>query len=170
MTEHDDDNPKRDQPSVAPHPRSEEDDAVASSSDRLAADGEPVESPASQSGAGAAEELAEAGRESAGTIRELLRGALGKDEPVVPDMLHGVQRRIRARSKGKFFADGWSTTRQPPISTFLVTSLFMLAILVLVYLVLSPLAGAPVEGTAPAEPDSKAPAVPARPKGPGSGE
>ena len=81
---------------------------------------------------------------------------MGQDEPAVPDMLSGVQRKIRARSGGKFFADGWSTTRQPPISTFLVTSLFMLAILVLVYLVLSPLAGAPVEGTAPAGADTKA--------------
>ena len=26
-----------------------------------------------------------------------------------PDLLGGVQRRIRKRSRGKFFADGWST-------------------------------------------------------------
>ncbi len=28
-----------------------------------------------------------------------------------PDLLAGVQRRIRNRSRGKFFADGWSTTQ-----------------------------------------------------------
>ncbi len=39
--------------------------------------------------------------------RALSEDALGKGPP--PDLLGGVQRRIRKRSRGKFFADGWST-------------------------------------------------------------
>ena len=158
MTEHDD-RPKREQPSVAPepHPPSEQADSAVSRSGASDVDGAAIESPGIQSGAAAADEPVELGGEPAQSIRELLRGAMGQDEPAVPDMLRGVQRKIRARSGGKFFADGWSTTRQPPISTFLVTSLFMLAILVLVYLVLSPLAGAPIENTVPAGADTMVP-------------
>jgi hypothetical protein len=89
--------------------------------------------------------------EEAGRIRDLLRGAATRDAPPQVDVLHGVQRKIRQRSRGRYFADGWSTTRQPPVSTYLVTSLVMLVIVVLVYLVLTPLAGTPsrVEPPAP---------------------
>ncbi len=44
-------------------------------------------------------------------MRALVRRALSPEalhrDP--PDLLAGVQRRIRKRSRGKFFADGWST-------------------------------------------------------------
>jgi hypothetical protein len=44
-------------------------------------------------------------------VRDLLKRALAFDivarDP--PDLLPGVQRRIRRRSRGKFFGDGWST-------------------------------------------------------------
>ena len=47
-------------------------------------------------------------------VRSLLKRAFGANsagaEPP-PDLLPGVQRRIRVRSRGKFFADGWSTTQ-----------------------------------------------------------
>jgi hypothetical protein len=75
------------------------------------------------------------------SVRELLKNALGKDEPSKVDVLAGVQRKLRERSGGKFYADRWSTSRQPPVVTYLVTSLFMLAIAFAVYLVLAPLRG-----------------------------
>ncbi len=80
-------------------------------------------------------------------IRDMLRGAMQhreEEEEPPPDVLRGVQRRLRERSGGKFYADGWSTARHPPISMFLLTSLLMLAILFIVYAVLSPTAGEPV--------------------------
>jgi hypothetical protein len=44
-------------------------------------------------------------------MRGLLKRALAEDVVArdAPDLLQGVQRRIRKRSRGKFFADGWST-------------------------------------------------------------
>lgn len=75
-------------------------------------------------------------------MQRLMRGAL--DETArSPDVLRGVQRKLRERSGGKFYADGWSTTRHAPIATYLVTSLLMLAFMVFIYVVLHPLAGAP---------------------------
>jgi hypothetical protein len=73
-------------------------------------------------------------------VRDLLRSAL---EPPPPkpkqetQLLKGVQRRLRVRSKGKFYADGWSTSRSPR-STYLVTSIFMLVLIAFVFLVLIP--------------------------------
>ena len=48
-----------------------------------------------------------------------------------------MQRRIRERSRGRFYGDGWSRSRSAT-STYVVTSILMLAILSLVYLVLVP--------------------------------
>jgi hypothetical protein len=71
-------------------------------------------------------------------VRDLLRGAL-RPPPgsVAPSLLRGVQRRIRTRSRGKFYGDGWSTSRAPR-STYMFTSLIMLALLALIFLVLIP--------------------------------
>lgn len=77
-------------------------------------------------------------------LRELLRGAMHRVEPEVPDVLSGVQRKIRKLSGGKFYSDAWSTSRHPPIALYLLTSLLMLFIVLAVYLVLSPTAGTPV--------------------------
>lgn len=84
-------------------------------------------------------------------IRNLLRGALSRREPSTPELLGAVQRKLRRRSGGKFYADEWSTSRQPPIATYLITSLFMMAVLAVVWAVLSPLSGEPdkVEPPAP---------------------
>ena len=76
------------------------------------------------------------------SLRSMLRGAL-RDETPAPDVLAGVQKKIRERSKGKFYADGWSTAKHPPMNTYLVTSLLMLAVLVVSYALLSPLSGSP---------------------------
>ena len=70
------------------------------------------------------------------TVRSILRRAKIGRAPEV-NLLPGVQRRIRERSRGRFYADGWSR-RGSPTSTYIVTSLLMLVILVLVYFVLVP--------------------------------
>ena len=76
-------------------------------------------------------------------LRNLLRGALDAVPEESPDVLRGVQRKLRERSGGKFYADGWSTTRYAPISTFFVTSLMMLSFMVFIYFVIHPLSGSP---------------------------
>jgi hypothetical protein len=71
-------------------------------------------------------------------MRELLRAALAPPRgSVAPDILPGVQRKLRRRSRGKFYGDGWSTARAPR-STYLVTSIVMLALIAFVFLVLIP--------------------------------
>ncbi|HEY2410433.1 MAG TPA: hypothetical protein VGI10_30720 [Polyangiaceae bacterium] len=72
-------------------------------------------------------------------LRSMLRGALRAQEPS-PHVLAGVQKRIRERSGGKFYADGWSTAREP-LNTYLITSLVMLAVLGISYALLAPLSG-----------------------------
>ena len=73
-------------------------------------------------------------------VRELLRGALQPPDAPPRDMLRNVQRRIRTRSRGKFYADGWSTTRSPR-SLYLTTSILMLVLIAFVLLVLIPWGG-----------------------------
>lgn len=74
-------------------------------------------------------------------VRELLRSALAPPKgAVAPELLRGVQRKIRTRSLGKFYGDGWSTARSPR-STYLITSLLMLILMALVYFVLVPWGG-----------------------------
>jgi hypothetical protein len=70
-------------------------------------------------------------------VRELLRGALAPPPAAPPNLLRGVQRRLRTRSRGKFYADGWSTSRSPR-SLYLATSLVMLVLIAFVFLVLIP--------------------------------
>ena len=93
-------------------------------------------------------------------VRSLLRGALEREEAPKIDVLAGVQQKLRERSGGKFYADLWSTAKQPPTATFLVTSAVMLAIVLIAYAILAPLRGkaeivptqpAPVEIVAPAK-------------------
>lgn len=74
-------------------------------------------------------------------VRELLRSALAPPRgAVAPELLQGVQRRIRTRSRGKFYGDGWSTAKSPR-STYLVTSLLMLILIGFVFFVLVPWGG-----------------------------
>jgi hypothetical protein len=72
-------------------------------------------------------------------VRSLLKRTLGTDVVArdAPDLLGGVQRRIRRRSKGKFFADGWSTG-QTKISYVLV-ALVTLVLVALAYFALGPM-------------------------------
>ena len=74
-------------------------------------------------------------------VRELLRSALAPPKgAVAPELLQGVQRRIRTRSRGKFYGDGWSTAKSPR-STYLITSLLMLVLIGFVFFVLVPWGG-----------------------------
>jgi hypothetical protein len=73
-------------------------------------------------------------------VRSLLKGAL-RGEAATVDVLAGVQKKLRERSGGKFYADEWSTAKQPPTLTFLVTSALMLVVVLLAYAILAPLRG-----------------------------
>ena len=74
-------------------------------------------------------------------MRDVLRKAL-RPPPgaVAPELLEGVQKKLRTRSKGKFYGDGWSTARSPR-STYLVTSVIMLVLIGFVFLILLPWGG-----------------------------
>jgi len=74
-------------------------------------------------------------------VKDLLRRAL-RPPPgaVAPSLLGGVQKKLRTRSHGKFYGDGWSTARSPR-STYLITSLLMLVLMVFIFLVLVPWGG-----------------------------
>lgn len=76
------------------------------------------------------------------SMRSLLRSALSAEGTPTPDVLTGVQRRIRQRSRGKFYRDRWAVERHPPINTYLVTTMLMLAVLFIAYALLRPLSGA----------------------------
>jgi hypothetical protein len=84
-------------------------------------------------------EGSEATEDDAGAraMRALLKRSLSRDTENAPDLLAGVQRRIRVRSRGKFFADGWSTT-QARVNYALVAVLTLLFV-VLAYFVLGPI-------------------------------
>jgi hypothetical protein len=77
-------------------------------------------------------------------MRDVLRRAL-RPPPgaVAPELLEGVQKKLRTRSRGKFYGDGWSTARSPR-STYLVTSVLMLVLIAFVFLILLPWASGPV--------------------------
>jgi hypothetical protein len=72
-------------------------------------------------------------------MRGLLKRALATEVVAkdAPDLLHGVQRRIRRRSRGKFFADGWSTG-QAKIGYVLV-ALVTLVLVAVAYFALGPM-------------------------------
>ena len=74
-------------------------------------------------------------------MRDLLKSALAPPRgAVAPSILPGVQKKLRRRSRGKFYGDGWSTARAPR-QTYLVTSIVMLALIAFVFRVLIPWGG-----------------------------
>jgi|WetSurMetagenome_2_1015567.scaffolds.fasta_scaffold699182_2 hypothetical protein len=88
--------------------------------------------------------------ESAGEqrIKDLLRDVVEEEAATgaarAPrDVLLGVQHKLRVRSGGKFYEEGWSTARHGPVATYLITSLLMLAVLAVSYVILQPLSGRP---------------------------
>jgi hypothetical protein len=68
-------------------------------------------------------------------LRAILRGSAR--QTATPSLLSGVQQRIHERSRGRFYADGWSRSRAAT-STYVVTSLLALGIFLLAYFVLLP--------------------------------
>jgi hypothetical protein len=76
------------------------------------------------------------------TLSGLLRRSMTEDDSKV-DLLASVQTKLRQRSGGKFYAEGWSLSKQPPISTYLITSLLMLILLLVLYAALFSFAGDP---------------------------
>jgi len=86
-------------------------------------------------------------------MRALLHQALNRESEPEVAVLGRVQQRIREASGGKFYEDGWSTSDSPPVATYLITTLVMLAIVIGLYLVLAPISGEPeLIETYPAEP------------------
>lgn len=75
-------------------------------------------------------------------LDNLLRRAL-PDPAHDVDLLGSVQRKLRERSGGKFYEDGWSVSKHPPVARYLITSLFMLAIVGVLYSMLFSFAGEP---------------------------
>jgi hypothetical protein len=74
-------------------------------------------------------------------MKDLLKSALAPPPgSVAPSILAGVQKKLRRRSQGKFYGDGWSTASAPR-QTYLVTSIVMLALIAFVFLVLIPWGG-----------------------------
>jgi hypothetical protein len=84
------------------------------------------------------EEPGDEGPESQ-ALRDLVKRSLSREALRVeaPDLLPGVQKRIRRRSSGKFFGDGWSTS-QARISYTLV-ALVTLLLVALAFFALGPL-------------------------------
>lgn len=72
-------------------------------------------------------------------LRALLKRSLSEDVIArdSPDLLGGVQRRIRRRSRGKFFADGWSTTQAR--ASYVLLALVTLLLVALAYYALGPM-------------------------------
>jgi hypothetical protein len=76
-------------------------------------------------------------------VRDLVKRALPYDELAksAPDILRGVQRRLRQRSRGTFFARGWSTSqvRQTRL-IYVVLALLTLVLVAVAYFGLLPVA------------------------------
>ena len=83
-------------------------------------------------------ELAELERQPA--LGGLLKQALAKPEDPAPQedaaLLASVQHKLRKRSRGKFYGDGWSTTQSR--LNYALVALVMLVTIAAVYLALGP--------------------------------
>jgi len=71
-------------------------------------------------------------------MRALLKRALSVEAlaKASPHLVAGVQRRIRLRSRGRFFADGWSTMQSR--ATYLLVGLMTLTVAIAAYFALGP--------------------------------
>jgi hypothetical protein len=71
---------------------------------------------------------------------QLARGGVQQEaEPPAPDLLPGVQRRLRARSRGRFYADRFSERLGSGLLQPLPLALIMLGLLVLAWIALGAL-------------------------------
>ena len=73
-----------------------------------------------------------------GAMRALLQRATrsSEAEAKIPDLLPAVQRKIRKRSRGKFFGDGFSTTTMRV--NYALIAIVMLSVIALAYVALGP--------------------------------
>jgi hypothetical protein len=71
-------------------------------------------------------------------LAELVKRSLGQAsvDKDAPDLLVGVQRKLRQRSRGKFYGDGWSTTNTR--TSYVLISVAMLIVLAVAYFALGP--------------------------------
>lgn len=70
-------------------------------------------------------------------MRELLARAKVREQPAPRQpILPEVQRKIRKRSQGKFFADGWST--EASRTSYTLVAVVMLVVLAIAYFALGP--------------------------------
>lgn len=72
-------------------------------------------------------------------VRDLVRRSLSAETLAkdAPDLLPGVQRRIRKRSRGKFFGDGWSTSQTR--TSYVLVGVMTLLLVALAYYALGPM-------------------------------
>jgi hypothetical protein len=72
-------------------------------------------------------------------VRDLVKRALAPSTLAknAPDILRGVQLRIRTRSRGRFFADGWSTTQAR--NAYLLVALVTMVLAAITYYALVPI-------------------------------
>ncbi len=72
-------------------------------------------------------------------ISQLLKKSLANEEPEEApkgSILPSVQRKLRQRSKGKFYADGWSTSQSK--MNYALVAVVMLVVIAVCYLALGP--------------------------------
>lgn len=70
-------------------------------------------------------------------LKKSLSAEAEKEAPIDDKkLLQGVQRKLRKRSKGKFYGDGWSTSQSR--LNYALVALVMLVTIVAVYLALGP--------------------------------
>jgi hypothetical protein len=70
-------------------------------------------------------------------MRELVKRSLSTEGESAPELVAGVQRRLRKRSRGKFFADGWSTTQSR--TSYVLVAVATLLLVTLAYYALGPM-------------------------------
>jgi hypothetical protein len=75
-------------------------------------------------------------------MASLLKRSLADDSlPKSGAVLRGVQRKIRQRSRGKFYGDGWSTTNTR--MSYVLVAIVMLVVMGIAYFALGPVGIAP---------------------------
>ena len=76
--------------------------------------------------------------EDSAAIRALLKRSMdvGASASSNPDLLRGVQKKLRQRSMGKFYADGWSTS--PSRINYGLIAVAMLIVIAVAYFALGP--------------------------------
>jgi hypothetical protein len=76
-------------------------------------------------------------------LASLLKRSLGDPPPAKTEgaVLRGVQRKLRQRSRGKFYGDGWSTTNAR--MSYVLVAIVMLVVMAIAYFALGPVGIAP---------------------------